>query len=195
MVFCATVTRKTHEIAEQGKHWKLCRIPRTASDDCGTLLVPNHESLEDMQKRCENLLARIHKESEANLELSKARAGAEETSRKMVPVTIVSAQVNHQTEELNKLVRQRLNAEEQLEDAPVEMESKTALPEYYNRVFGELKQGEILEWYNIDWQDLKPLLESFFQSRPRRILDVGCGILASQIGQLGCGRLHTKIYL
>ncbi|CAL1171112.1 unnamed protein product [Cladocopium goreaui] len=63
-----------------------------------------------MQKRCENLLARIHKESEANLELSKARAGAEETSRKL------SEQVNHQTEELNKLVRQRLNAEEQLED-------------------------------------------------------------------------------
>ena len=28
-------------------------------------------------------------------------------------------------------------------------------------------------------KDLKPLLESFFQSRPRRILDVGCGILAS----------------
>mgnify|MGYP002803382986 FL=1 len=68
------------------------------------------QAMQDMQRRCENLLARIHKESEANLELSKARAGAEETSRKL------SEQVNQQTEELNRLVRQRLNAEEQLED-------------------------------------------------------------------------------
>lgn len=64
--FCATGAHKTGEIVEQGKHGTLCRILRTASDDSSTLFVPNHESLEDMQKRCENLLARIHKESEAS---------------------------------------------------------------------------------------------------------------------------------
>eukprot|EP00438_Fugacium_kawagutii_P020627 Skav223010 [mRNA] locus=scaffold1422:40071:41220:+ [translate_table: standard] len=48
-------------------------------------------------------------------------------------------------------------------------------PEYYTRVFGELKRGEILEWYNIDWEELEPVLMSFFQSKPRRILDIGCG--------------------
>ena len=50
-------------------------------------------------------------------------------------------------------------------------------------------------------KDLKPLLESFFQSKPRRILDVGCGILASdgelpncRLGQLGWGFTQRFTY-
>lgn len=53
--------------------------------------------------------------------------------------------------------------------------------EYYDRVFGDLGPGEILEWYNADWEELAPLLlvhltaSSRGRTPPRRILDLGCG--------------------
>ena len=63
-------------------------------------------------------------------------------------------------------------------------------PEFYRRVFGELKSGEFLEWYHIDYIALEPLLKPFLE-RKRRILDVGCGTsrLPQQLAQQGYGRL------
>ncbi|CAE7546243.1 CSKMT [Symbiodinium necroappetens] len=45
-------------------------------------------------------------------------------------------------------------------------------PDYYDRVFGDLEQGEFLEWYNVDLQDLRPILDTH---SARRVLDLGCG--------------------
>eukprot|EP00933_Yihiella_yeosuensis_P023524 TRINITY_DN18332_c1_g2_i1.p1 TRINITY_DN18332_c1_g2~~TRINITY_DN18332_c1_g2_i1.p1 ORF type:complete len:265 (-),score=46.57 TRINITY_DN18332_c1_g2_i1:84-827(-) len=60
--------------------------------------------------------------------------------------------------------------------------------EYYDRVFGELGDGEILEWYNLDWEELGPQLSALIApdesaQPPRRLLDLGCGTsrLASQL--------------
>eukprot|EP00434_Breviolum_minutum_P011645 symbB.v1.2.010268.t4/scaffold619.1/size180033/4 len=65
-------------------------------------------------------------------------------------------------------------------------------PEYYDRIFGELGRGEVLEWYNIDWQDVEPVLESFFrQLKPRRILDLGCG--TSRLPAQLCSRQFARL--
>eukprot|EP00931_Biecheleriopsis_adriatica_P044937 TRINITY_DN25758_c0_g1_i1.p1 TRINITY_DN25758_c0_g1~~TRINITY_DN25758_c0_g1_i1.p1 ORF type:complete len:1019 (-),score=321.68 TRINITY_DN25758_c0_g1_i1:49-2844(-) len=68
------------------------------------------QTLQETQKRCESLHAQLQKETEANRELSRARTLAEDSSRKL------SEQVNQQSEELTNLARQRLAAEEVLED-------------------------------------------------------------------------------
>jgi len=65
-------------------------------------------------------------------------------------------------------------------------------PEYYDRIFGELGRGEVLEWYNIDWQDVEPVLESLFrQLKPRRILDLGCG--TSRLPAQLCSRQFARL--
>merc|ERR1719375_1610522 len=50
--------------------------------------------------------------------------------------------------------------------------------EYYDRVYGELGPGQILEWYTADWgglgDALAPSLAQHGRS-PRRLLDLGCG--------------------
>eukprot|EP00927_Polykrikos_kofoidii_P066964 TRINITY_DN62517_c0_g1_i1.p1 TRINITY_DN62517_c0_g1~~TRINITY_DN62517_c0_g1_i1.p1 ORF type:complete len:317 (+),score=49.48 TRINITY_DN62517_c0_g1_i1:234-1184(+) len=73
--------------------------------------------------------------------------------------------------------------------------------EYYDRVFGELQDGEVLEWYQTDWAELAPVLAPVLASvsstnstasttaigdrvsLPRRLLDLGCGTsrLAAQL--------------
>eukprot|EP00439_Symbiodinium_sp_Y106_P035493 s5607_g4.t1 len=169
------------------------------------------QTLQDTQKRCELMLTRVQKESEANRGLAKAREAAEETSRKLAD------QVNQLTEKVSEAIRQKGKAEEQLEDVQKRCQIETDLrekgslhacrqnalsiqrlhgrrcirdgfslgrsgagrqrgifdrPDYYDRVFGDLGQGEFLEWYNVDLQDLKPILGAH---RARRVLDLGCG--------------------
>eukprot|EP00913_Durusdinium_trenchii_P025764 g24180.t1 len=64
-------------------------------------------------------------------------------------------------------------------------------PEYYSHIFSQLEQGEILEWYNVDWKDVGPILGRFIRPKTRRILDLGCGTsrLPAQLAEGGFARL------
>jgi len=81
------------------------------------------QTLQDTQKRCELMLTRVQKESEANRGLAKAREAAEETSRKLAD------QVNQLTEKVSEAIRQKGKAEEQLEDVQKRCQIETDLRE------------------------------------------------------------------
>lgn len=82
------------------------------------VLSPDHQgsyeamrrTLQETQRRCEQMREQLQRETEANRELVRTRSVAEERCRKL------QDQVNHQAEEMTNLARQRLAAEEKLED-------------------------------------------------------------------------------
>ncbi|CAE7301073.1 unnamed protein product [Symbiodinium pilosum] len=81
------------------------------------------QTLQETQKRCELMLTRIQKESEVNRGLVKARETAEESSRKL------ANQVNQLTEQIGQAVRQKVKAEEQLQDVQRRTEIEADLRE------------------------------------------------------------------
>ncbi|CAE7378413.1 eef1aknmt [Symbiodinium natans] len=168
---------------------------QTAGQHCGG---------EETQKRCGLMLTRIQKETEANRGLAKAREAAEEISRKLAEQALMRGKMRHillllacLSQDMQKRVQ--IEADLREKDAARYLRQvrvrivEVSKVEYYDRLFGGLEEGEILEWYNTDlagWEDLGSVFGNITRQRAlRRILDLGCGTsrLPVQLARLDFG--------